>query len=154
MDIGCYPVTAARRLFGRQPERVIGSFEIAPELGTDILTSGILDFGTGEATFTCSTQLPRQQHARILGTAGRIELPWPFNPDPAETASVLHFGEGAVPTTFEFPPCNQYGRQVERMNNAILRDQPVPTPLTDALENMQVIDALVASRRSGSWETP
>ena len=150
MDIGCYPISIARWLFRRQPNRVIGAFEISPELGTDILTSGMLDFGSGTASYTCSTQLPRHQRAVILGTAGRIELPWPFNPDPESPATIMEtIGDEA--STMEFARCNQYGLQVERMNSAILRHRPVPTPLTDALEYMQVIDALVASRQTGSW---
>jgi predicted dehydrogenase len=55
--------------------------------------------------------------------------------------------------TIRIVQCNQYGLQVERMNEAILNDLSVPTPLEDALENMQVIDAMVASRDTGGWVT-
>ena len=77
-------------------------------------------------------------------------MPWPFNPDPDETAKLVHFGD-TDETSFEFPPCNQYGLQVQRMNDAILNDLPVPTPLVDAVENMLVIDAMVASSKSNGW---
>jgi predicted dehydrogenase len=153
MDIGCYPISVARWLFASQPQRVVGLFEIAADLGTDILTAGMLEFDTGLASFTCSTQLPRYQGAQILGTAGRLELPWPFNPDPAEPATVFHQPDGEEVRTIRIVQCNQYGLQVERMNEAILNDLSVPTPLEDALENMQVIDAMVASRDTGGWVT-
>jgi len=113
----------------------------------------MLEFDTGLASFTCSTQLPRYQGAQILGTAGRLELPWPFNPDPAEPATLFHQPDGEEERTIRIAQCNQYGLQVERMNEAILNDLSVPTPLEDALKNMQVIDAMVASRDTGGWVT-
>jgi len=57
MDIGCYCISFARFLFGNEPQRVMGLVERDPVMQTDILTSGILDFPTGQSTFTCSTQL-------------------------------------------------------------------------------------------------
>jgi hypothetical protein len=37
------------------------------------------------------------------------------------------------------------------MSRAILDDTPVPTPLTDAVANMRVIDAMVRSASTGQW---
>jgi predicted dehydrogenase len=153
MDIGCYPISVSRWLFASQPQRVVGMFDIAADLGTDILTAGMLQFEKGVASFTCSTQLPRYQSAQILGTEGRLELPWPFNPEPAEPATLVHQPNGKEAIIIRFPSCNQYSLQVQRMNEAILHDRPVPTHLQDALDNMRVIDAMVASRDSGSWVT-
>jgi predicted dehydrogenase len=82
-----------------------------------------------------------------------LELPWPFNPDPAEPATLFHQPDGKEVRTIRIAQCNQYGLQVERMNEAILNDLSVPTPLEDALKNMQVIDAMVASRDTGGWVT-
>ncbi len=66
MDIGCYPITMSRFLFEREPERVCGLIERDPAMGTDRLSSAMLDFGSGQAVFTCSTQLvPYQTHAGL-----------------------------------------------------------------------------------------
>jgi hypothetical protein len=35
--------------------------------------------------------------------------------------------------------------------NAVINDQPVPTPLNDAIGNMQVIDALFESSKKEGW---
>ena len=53
----------------------------------------------------------------------------------------------------EFPVCDQYTIQGELMSRAILDDTPVPTPITDAVANMQVIEAVFESGRSGGWVT-
>src|ERR1043165_3765111 len=53
MDIGCYPVTVSRFAFDDEPRRCLGLVERDPLMGTDRLTSAILDFPTGQAVFTC-----------------------------------------------------------------------------------------------------
>jgi predicted dehydrogenase len=68
MDIGCYCISYSRFIFGSEPQRVLGSVEFDPQLKTDRLASGVLDFGHGTATFTCSTQLTSYQRVNIFGT--------------------------------------------------------------------------------------
>ena len=66
MDIGCYPITLSRFIFGAEPRRVLGLIERDPELGTDRLTSVILDFAPGQSIFTCSTQLVPYQRMHMF----------------------------------------------------------------------------------------
>ena len=82
LDIGCYSVSLSRFLFGREPERVLATIEHDPVFRTDRTTSGVMDFGDGTGTFTCSTQLADSERVQILGTTGRIEIEAPFTPDP------------------------------------------------------------------------
>src|SRR5947209_5421170 len=72
MDIGCYPISVARWLFGAEPGRVLGLVEYDPRFGVDRLASAVLDLGTGTAAFTCSTQLAPLQQVHVLGTGGRV----------------------------------------------------------------------------------
>jgi predicted dehydrogenase len=153
MDIGCYCISLARFLFGKLPERVMGIVERDPEFKTDRMTSGILDFGSGTSTFTCSTQLTPYQRVQIIGTTGRVEIEIPFNAPPdAETRLWIHSNEGIEETCF--PICNQFELQGEAFSKAILENTPTPTPLADAIENMAVIDAIFSSAESSSWVTP
>jgi predicted dehydrogenase len=80
MDVGCYPVMLARWLFGAEPLAVVGLVERDPTLGVDRLTSGLLRFAAGQATFTCGGQLVPHQRLQLFGTRGRIEVEVPFNP--------------------------------------------------------------------------
>ena len=50
--------------------------------------------------------------------------------------------------------CDQYGIQGDLFSQAIRNDSPVPTPISDAVGNMKVIEAIVRSADSGQWETP
>jgi predicted dehydrogenase len=74
MDIGCYPITTSRFIFGEEPSRVMSLIQRDPDMKTDRLTSVILEFPSGQAVFTCSTQMVPYQRMQFLGTKGRIEI--------------------------------------------------------------------------------
>ena len=52
------------------PTRVQASIARDPATGVDVLTSAILDFDGGVATFTCSTRAETDQRVHIYGTDG------------------------------------------------------------------------------------
>jgi predicted dehydrogenase len=158
MDIGCYPVTLSRFLFEDEPSRVIASTDLDPEFKTDRLTSGLLEFPRGQCAFTCSTQLVSYQRMQVLGTRGRIEVEVPVNAPPDRTCRIFiddgrdPFGTGIEARTFAV--CNQYTLQADQFSRAIREGRPAPVPLEDAVANMEVIDALFRSARTGTWEHP
>jgi len=150
MDIGCYNVSLSRFVFGQEPRRVFAFVEFDSRFGTDRLASGILDFGRGTATFTCSTQLPWSQRVNILGTSGRIEIEIPFNSPPDKPCRIwLQRGDAIEEIVFE--TCNQYTLEIDAFSLAVLNDVSVPTPLDDAVANMKAIEAVFESSRSGGW---
>jgi predicted dehydrogenase len=149
-DIGCYCVNLSRMLFGAEPERVQGSMMRDPIMGIDILTSAILDFGDGMATFTCSTRAEPDQRVHIYGTEGRISVEIPFNipPDRPTRVSVTAGGDPPVRPDTEvltFDPANEYTIQAERFAAAVLDGDPVPIPPSDAIGNLRVIEELFRS---------
>ncbi|MFN5341113.1 MAG: Gfo/Idh/MocA family protein [Roseiflexaceae bacterium] len=150
MDIGCYNISLSRFIFGSEPTRVCGLVEYDPTLNVDRLASGMMQFAGGTATFTCSTQLSSYQRVNIFGTTGRIEIEIPFNAPPDKPCKMWHTRSG---TTQEivFPVCDQYTIQGDLFSLAILNDTPVPTPMSDAVANMRVIEAIVASDKQGGW---
>jgi predicted dehydrogenase len=150
MDIGCYNVSLSRFVFGAEPKRVIGCLEYDPDFRTDRLASGILDFGRGTATFTCSTQSAPYQRVNILGTEGRVEIEIPFNAPINRPCRMWH-QRGAEVKEVAFDICNQYTIQSDLFSEAVLNDALVPTPLEDAIANMKVIEAIVRSGRDCGW---
>lgn len=152
MDIGCYNTSLSRFIFESEPQRVMGIVEYDPRFRTDRLASGILDFGRGTATFTCSTQLVLYQRVNILGTTGRVEIEIPFNAPPDKACRLWH-QHGNHIDEIAFDPCNQYTIQADQFSQAVLNDTPVPTPLTDAVNNMKVIEAVLESAKRNTWVT-
>ena len=150
LDIGCYCISLSRFLFGRLPRKVVGQVERDPILKVDRLASGLMDFGSGTSSFTCSTQLSPYQRVQILGTEGRIEIEIPFNAPP-DRETRLWIDRGRKMEEVVFPICDQYTLQGEAFSRAVLEDSSVPTPLSDAIENMTTIDAIFRSADSSSW---
>ena len=152
MDIGCYCISLSRFIFDAEPSRVVGLVENDPNLKIDRLALGLLDFGHHTSNFTCSTQLEPYQRVNIFGTAGRVEIEIPFNAPPDRPCKMwLQRGETVEEITF--PICDQYTIQGDLMSQAILNDTPVPTPITDALANMRVIEAMFTSSEAKAWVT-
>jgi predicted dehydrogenase len=48
-------------------------------------------------------------------------------------------------------PANHYRNMADAFAEAILHNKPVPTPMTDALDNMTVLDAIVTSANKQGW---
>jgi len=153
LDIGCYPVSQARWLVGRNPDRVLATMEIDPRFGTDRFATATLDFGDVVTTFTCSTQLSGHQRATLVGTEGRFEIEIPVNaPADEPTRAWLTIGSRSEELTFDV--CDQYGLQADAFAKAVFAGEPAPTPLDDAVANMAVLDALFESANSDRWATP
>jgi predicted dehydrogenase len=158
MDIGCYPITTSRFVFGEEPRRVIGLIERDPDMDVDRLTSAILDFPSGQAIFTCGTQLVPHQRMQFFGTKGRIEVEIPFNA-PKDRPSRIFIDDGSDifgggVSTEEFPRCDQYTIQGDVFSRAIREGGEVPVSVEGAIKNMAVIDAIFRSAESGKWEKP
>jgi predicted dehydrogenase len=158
MDVGCYPITMARWLFGEEPEAVIGLVERDPDMRVDRIVSALLRFPSGQATFTCAMQLVPYQRMQLHGTTGRIEVQIPFNA-PIDRAVRIFVDDGrefadasAVP--LEFPAVDQYTLQADRFSDAVRGVGPAPVTVEDAIANMAVIDAVFRSEGSGRWEAP
>lgn len=139
MDVGCYSISVARLIFGREPEKVYGYSEYDPEFNIDRLTSGLMSFGTGTSVFTCSTQCHKDQYVKIYGTKGMMELDWPFNPDFSKD-TVLNIKIGDDEREETFGPCDHFTLQADAFAHAILTDSPVHVSLEDSIGNMEVID--------------
>lgn len=158
LDVGFYPITMARFLFETEPTRVMGLCDLDPVFGTDRLTSAILEFPRGQATFICSTQMADHQALDIHGTHGRIgvEIPWSM---PADRPSRLLLDDGQSLTkdtvqAIPFPACDQWQVQCQRFCQAIRDGGPAPVPLEDAVANMRVLDAVALAARTGRWVSP
>ena len=158
MDIGCYPITVSRFVFGEEPRRCLGLVERDPRMGTDRLTSAVLDFPSGQSVFTCSTQLAPYQRMQFYGTRGRIEVEIPFNAPADRPVRIFVddgsdvFGSGVE--VLEFDSCDQYTIQGDLFSRAVREGVEQPIPLEDAVRNMAAIEAIFRSAESGAWEAP
>jgi predicted dehydrogenase len=159
-DLASYVLSACNLVFGRAPLRVIGVMEEDPVFHVDRLSSGVLDYGDAQATFTASSQggtaaWGTHQHFSVLCEKGWMRLEFPFahaRPTPCR----LYWGDetsvGAFETGTElFPPRNHYALQVERFSRVLLGEPVESWPIEDARLTLRMIEALFASAREGAW---
>ena len=153
MDIGCYPITISRFIFGAEPIRVMGVFDRDPKFKTDRTMGGLADFGKGRhLSFTISTQLAPYQRVNIMGTKGRIEIEIPFNAPPDKPNRIFVQGmEMNKGTWRSLPVSDQYQMQAEAFTRAIEKKEKLVWGTDDAIQNMKIIDAFFKSEKSGKW---
>ena len=147
MDIGCYPISVVRFLFGAEPDETRSIVHLDPASGVDTLTSAVLRFGTGQAVFTVSTRTEPYQRVHVVGTTGRIEIEIPFNAPVDRPTRIFVTAGGDHPTdpateTEVFDVVDQYALQADGFALAIADRTSPALPTADALANMRAIDAV------------
>jgi predicted dehydrogenase len=155
-DIGCYPIVGARFLFESEPIRVVALIERDPTFNTDRLTSALIDFGGGRRLdFTVSTQCVPHQSIQVFGTRKRLEILIPFNAPQGESTALFVDDGSALDRTSArretLAPSDQYTEQADAIARAVFGGVAVPYGVEDAIQNMRVLDALIASERTGAW---
>ncbi len=153
LDIGCYPVTIARYIFGSDPMRVAATMDFDPKFKVDRLAGAILEFPGGRhCTFTVSTQLAPYQRVHIMGTKGRIEIEIPFNAPPDKPNRIFVQGaEMNMGTWHEMPISDQYQLQAESFGRVIRGKEKLIWGPADAMMSMRILDCLFKSADSGKF---
>lgn len=153
LDMGCYAVNIARRVFGEEPKRALGWWDIAPRFQVDITAAGILEFSRGRMAYvSCSFVEGGQGTYVVVGSEGVIEVPRAIIPGMGTRAAeglVIVVDADGKRREERFAPANQYRLMAEAFASAVLSGQAVPYPPRDAVQNMKVLDALAKAARSG-----
>ncbi len=145
MDVGCYPVSAARFYFDCEPTRVFARANFDPEFGVDMSASGMLEFPTGSALIDCGFDLPYRADLEIVGEKGSVFFPKAWQPDPVAEIQING-------TMEKLPEENHYVRQFEHFSGCVMNGIPPRYGTYDAILQMRVIDAILRSARSGQPE--
>ncbi len=148
-DIGCYTINLSRMLFGGEPDEVLGRVVRDPALGVDVLTSAILGFADGTATFTVSTRVETDQRVHLYGDRGRISIDIPFNIPPDRPTRIRVVAGGDPPVApgeevLEFETRDPYAAEADAFAAAVLAGRPVPVPPEDAVANLRIIERVFA----------
>lgn len=153
MDIGCYPITISRWMFGREPTAAVAAIDRDREFEVDRITSGLLRFDSGVATFDCGGSMVAHQRMELFGDRGRMQLDLPFTPRATEPCRiVIDDGHRRDSEIVEIAAADQYTLQGDRFSAAIRGVGEAPSSIDNAIANMAVIDALFRSAESRRWE--
>lgn len=149
-DVGCYCVNLSRMLFGSEPTGVRATMIREGGTGVDVVTSAILEFGSGTAEFTVSTRTETDQRVHIYGTEGRISIGIPFNIPPDLPTEVFITAGGDPPVSpnterLVFEPADPYTVQAETFAAVVLDGARPPFPAADSIAQADVMDRIFAA---------
>ena len=123
-DVGCYPVSFARRVAGEEPDR-IAAFARFDEHGVDRTFAGQLHFPGGLlAQFDSGFAAPDRQRLEIVGGDATLVLDSPFLSQPDGPPPSLVRWDGREATPIPVPAVDQVHLEVEDLTNAILDGTP------------------------------
>jgi predicted dehydrogenase len=98
-DVGCYPVRLAGELIAA-PHDSAWATAVWGGDGVDVEMQGSLGYPDGQRLLlSCGFRRSLDRFARLLGTAGQINITSPFHPGPDDTFTV--FAEGKPPQSYQ-----------------------------------------------------
>jgi predicted dehydrogenase len=144
-DVGCYPVSLARRIAGEEPDGV-QAFARFDEQGVDRTFIGQLHFPGGMvAQFDSGFAAPDRERVEIVGGEGRLVLDTPFVPEPDGPPPSMTIWRGLEATKIEVDSVDQYAAEVDDLTAAIL---DAARPRVDLAFSRGTIAALIALDRA------
>ena len=150
-DIGCYAVSTARFLFDKEPVRAMCTLLRDKTFKTDATASGVLDFDEGRtSTFTVSTQMYPHQRITAFGSKGKFSIEIPFNMPPNIPGKIT-VSDSTGEKVIESEIADQYLLQFEAFAEAVINKTGAPAPVSGAIANMSVLDALFKSAETNNW---
>ncbi len=143
-DLGAYSINIQRLLVGREPSSVQAICQMSKS-GVDLQTVSTLDFGDQVfGQFMVSFNADGSHFLRVVGSAGTLQIEKPFLLIGEGTSAVLSVN-GKESKRINFRAENDYKHMLDHFYNvAVSKDVP-KFPLSDAVNNMVVIDALFQS---------
>ncbi len=144
-DVGCYPVTYARLLVGRDPKMVFGSAHWHTT-GVDEEFTGMLRFPGGTtATIYSGFRAALRTWLEVLGSDGALTVPNPFKPGVRESL-VIERG-GRVETIEVAGSPELFVRQIEHFEQSALDGAPSVVTFADSRYAAATLSALLDSAR-------
>ena len=144
MDVGCYCVNLMRFMTGEEPARVTASGRIGETTGVDEALAATFEFPSGViGHFDCGLRAYRQHSYMLKGSEGMIVVPTSFVPDKSADTSVQHW-QGDDYSEHIIPATDHYRLMAEDFADALINKRAPRFPATDAVQNMVVVDELLA----------
>ncbi len=140
LDLGCYCVSVMRWLTGAEPVDIQG---VGVVKDVDVSVSGCLRFPGGQTgEFSCGLLSQFSCCYEIIGTEGRVSVPWGAMCAWPGTSFSLELRQGENQETISVPPANHYQLLLEDFKRAWQTGESMLIDVEDALQNMHVLDRL------------
>jgi predicted dehydrogenase len=148
MDIGCYPLNAARFLFDAEPIEVTAIQRFDESLGVDTSLAFLARFpGDRLALLDGSFDANGPQRYEITGFKGSIVVEPAFQPNPGPTQIQVNLGDNRR-TVDVAAGIDQYGAEADHFVRSV-RAGRLLAPAEDGRAQARVIEALYRSAETG-----
>ncbi len=145
-DVGCYPISYARMVTGREPIEVFGQ-QVKGTTGVDVTFMGQLRFPDDVlAQFDCGFSSPNRSYIEIIGSSGILSIPKPFKPGLDENILLTQKDQTE---TKKITGQELYIGEVEDMADAVLLGKSPRVGLDDSRGNAATMLGLIKSAESG-----
>jgi predicted dehydrogenase len=119
-DVGCYPVSMARRIAGEEPDQV-DAYARFDDRGVDRTFLGQLHFPSGLlAQFDSGFAAPHRERIEVVGHDASLVLEHPFLPEPYGPPAKLTMWRDDASTPIDVAGADQVLAEVEDLTAAIL----------------------------------
>ncbi|RMF78505.1 MAG: gfo/Idh/MocA family oxidoreductase [Chloroflexi bacterium] len=147
MDVGCYCINAARFFTGEEPIDGQAFADWGATTGVEERLTAILRFESGViAHFDSSLRSQKTHQYEIRGSKGRILVEDSFVPEASVETVIRYWHEGSY-EAIKIDPANHYQIMVEDFADALSNNRPPKFLPQDGVNNMKVIDMLLAKAR-------
>ncbi len=145
-DIGCYSISAARMILGKEPTAATVIAMFSPKHGdVDMMASGLLEFDDHiGVTFDSGMWAAFRNTLEVLGTEGTIEVPSAYV-SPGDERSNFFVNVGDQRREVQVASLNQYSAQADDFARTVLNGDKALYGAEDAVLNMRVLEACLKS---------
>jgi len=143
MDLGCYPLHMLRHIAGSEP-RIVSAQAKTGRPGIDLSMEAELAFGGVSAQVSCdmSAGVAIRAEIEVVGERGRLHVNNPIHPYLGHQLTLTI--DGKV-TEEQVEGLTTFDHQLQVLVDAISSGAVVPTSGTDAIANMDALDAIYSA---------
>ena len=150
LDLGVYPINAARSLFRDEPIEVMAMSPPVTDArfdGVDETTTAILRFPRGQiAQFTVSQGAAAASSYRVLGTSGELRVDNAFE----YTGEIVHYLTLDEKTRKQsYPKRDQFAPELVYFSSCLLQNMEPEPSGEEGLADIRVVRAIMESVRTG-----
>ncbi len=145
LDLGIYPITFAQWVMSDLPPKIVSAFGTLGPTGVDDNAAITLQYDNGVvAALTTSTQADTDYDGWIIGTEGKIRVPYFWSAHQAELIKSER-REARIVQRFDEPhACNGYEYEIQAVHRCLEKGQTKNAllPAQNSLQVMQIMDEI------------
>tara|TARA_R110002073_G_scaffold33711_1_gene100966 strand:- start:1094 stop:2098 length:1005 start_codon:yes stop_codon:yes gene_type:complete len=143
MDLGCYPLHMLRHIAGSEP-KIVGAKAKEGRRGIDLSMEAELVFDGVRAQISCdmSAGVAVRAEIEVVGEQGRLHVNNPIHP---YLGHQLTLSLGGKETVEQVEGHSTFDHQLQVLVDALQAGELVPTSGSDAIANMEAIDAIYSA---------